>query len=106
MAHKCLAARSAAFMLHVWYAIDFWFDYLLGYFPFFFFQNLGLASELMLAIGLALGLQFRVSVTVKDSVRVSIGLGLRLGLRLDLGFIFYVYFVSAKPVAATILVAK
>jgi len=33
-------------------------------------------------------------------------LGLQLGLRLGLGFIFYVYFVSAKRVAAAILAAK
>jgi len=42
----------------------------------------------VLGLGLALGLQ----------------LGLRLGL--GLGFIFYVYFVSAKPVATGILAAK
>jgi len=54
----------------------------------------------VLAIGLALG--FRV--TVRVSVRVSVSV--RGGLRLGLGFIFYAYFVSAKPVAAAILVAK
>jgi len=38
----------------------------------------------------------------------GLALGLQLGLRLGLGlrFIFYVYFVSAKPVAAGILTAK
>jgi len=45
-----------------------------------------------------LGVKFRVSV------RLGLQLGLRLGL--GLGFIFYVYFISAKPVAAGILAAK
>jgi len=44
----------------------------------------------VLGLGLALKLQ----------------LGLRLGLRLGLGFIVYIYFVSTKPVAASILAAK
>ena len=87
LAHKCRAACSEAVMLHTWYAIAFRFNSHLGNFPFF--------------------QKFRVSVRV--AVRVSI-LGLVLCLLLDLvlglGFIFYVYFVSAKPVAATILVAK
>jgi len=36
------------------------------------------------------------------------GSGLVLGLRLELGlgFIFYVYFVSTKPVASSILASK
>jgi len=67
-----------------------------------FFKNLGLASELVLPIWLALGLRFGVSIGV--TVRVSVSI--RLGLRLGLGFIFYVNFVSAKPVAVAILAAK
>ena len=49
-----------------------------------------------LVFGLALGLAF------------GLALGLQLGLRLGLGlrFVFYVYIVSAKPVAARILAAK
>jgi len=49
-----------------------------------------------LAFGLAMGLAFGLALVLQ--------LGLRL--RLGLGFIFYVYFVSAKPVAAGILAAK
>jgi len=49
-------------------------------------SSLGLGLALVLSLGYALGL----------------ALGLQLGLRLELGlgFIFYVYFASAKPVAA------
>jgi len=121
LAHNRRTTHSAAVMHQVLYAIAFRFDSHLGYFPFLhFFKNLGL----VLAIGLALGLQFRVSVrvtvrvsvmvsvrvsvrvSIRVSVRVCVRLGLWLGLRLGSGLVFYVYFVSAKPVGTAILAEK
>jgi len=50
--------------------------------------------------------RFRVRISVRVCVRVSVNVRLRLRLRLGLRFIFYVCFVSTKPVAAGILAAK
>jgi len=55
-------------------------------------------------LGLVLGLALWLALGLSSGLALGLQLGLRLGL--GLGFIFYVYFVSAKPVAASTLAAK
>jgi len=78
------------------------------------FQSLYLGVRFRVSVWISIRVRFRVSVRVsiragvRAIFRVSVRQGLQLGsmLRLGLGFIFYVYFISAKPVAAGILAAK
>jgi len=75
-------------MLHVSCATAFRFDSHLGDFPFDLFTF------------------FKTFQSARFAVRFKVRFGLQLGLRLGLEFILYVYFVSARPVAAAILAAK
>jgi len=62
----------------------------LGDFPFVFFTFFKTFQTFPLGVGLRVRLSF------------ALGLGFKVGFR----FIFCIYFVSAKPVAASILEAK
>ena len=79
--------------------------------PLLFSSTLTLATSLFICFSffktfhsVRLGVRFRIRLALVLRFRVTVRLSVKVSVWLR--FIFYVYFVSAKPVAAAILAAK